>query len=104
MCQLVHQQPLRPLSDTRTAWNNYDSCLHSLSDNLNVKGHAKWDVIARECGASLWLWVPHVVEEAGEKEEVGEEEEEVGVACDILALSAPLVDVPHSMAEISLHR
>ena len=80
----------------RTAsWVNFDSALYQLSQNLNVNEAPRWSVLARECLSCLWMWVPCVVAEL---------EDDALIGCAILALSAPLLDGPASVTEISLYR
>ena len=92
MCSVVRLH--REESERKTSWVNFDTALKSLSANLNINGRSTWEAIARECLSCLWLWVPHVVE-CGD---------DMSVACHILALSAPLLDAPHTLTELSLYR
>ena len=84
-------------SDTErtSSWVNFDSALYQLSQNLNVNEAPKWGALARECLSCLWMWMPSVVAELDDDALTG---------CAILALSAPLLDLPNSVAEMSLHR
>ena len=82
-------------SERISSWANFDSALYQLSLNLNVNEAPRWGALARECLSCLWMRVPSVVPGLDDDAVTG---------CAILALSAPLLDLPNSVAEMSLHR
>ena len=82
-------------SERISSWANFDSALYQLSLNLNVNEAPRWGALARECLSCLWMRVPSVVPGL---------DDDAATGCAILALSAPLLDLPNSVAEMSLHR